>query len=166
MGCDTLGFRQDLSIRERHPFCDLQDGFCYNDKVKSKYLSMLKANPVVWFEIYVEDLERAKKFYETVFDTKLGEIPTPEGGSLQMLSFSIQMEGEGSSGALVKMEGYEPSGSGTIVYFSSPDCAVEESRVEAAGGKVFKPKMSIGEYGFISLFIDTEGNIVGIHSQN
>jgi uncharacterized protein len=50
------------------------------------------------------------------------------------------------------------------VYFGSEDCAIEESRVTEAGGKVMKPKMSIGEYGYISLCVDTEGNVFGLHS--
>ena len=64
----------------------------------------------------------------------------------------------------MKMEGCEPGGGGTLVYFSCEDCSVEESRVESSGGKVFKPKFSIGEYGFIALVADTEGNMIGLHS--
>lgn len=70
----------------------------------------------------------------------------------------------GASGALVQMNGVPSGGNSTIIYFVSNDCSVEESRVESAGGKVFKPKMSIGEYGFMSLVTDTEGNMVGFHS--
>ena len=120
-------------------------------------------NPVGWFEIYVQDLHRAKKFYETVLGTELTklELPTPE---LEMLAFPMNMGVEGASGALVKMEGCPSGGMGTLVYFSSDDCGIETSRVETAGGKVFKPKMSIGPYGFIALAIDTEGNTIGFHS--
>jgi len=53
---------------------------------------------------------------------------------------------------------------GTIIYFSVADCATEESRVEAAGGKVIRPKFSIGEFGWVSLLQDTEGNMVGLNS--
>jgi predicted enzyme related to lactoylglutathione lyase len=63
------------------------------------------------------------------------------------------------------MEGMAPGGGGTLIYFSCVDCAVEESRVEAAGGRVLKPKMAIGAYGFISLVLDSEGNTIGLHSQ-
>jgi uncharacterized protein len=62
------------------------------------------------------------------------------------------------------MEGFPSGGNSTLIYFSCDDCAVEESRVEAAGGRVQKPKMSIGEFGFISLAIDSEGNMFGLHS--
>ena len=126
----------------------------------------MKTNPVVWFEIYVNDLQRAKKFYETVFKTQLDILPTPEGNhNIKMLSFPMVMNGEGASGALVKMEGFEAGGNGTIIYFRSDDCATEESRIESEGGKIFQSKQSLGEYGFMVLAIDTEGNMFGIHSQ-
>ena len=124
-------------------------------------------NPVGWFEIYVQDLDRAKAFYEAVFKVALNKLdsPTPVPG-LEMLAFPMNMEGNGASGAIVKMEGCPSGGMGTLVYFSCEDCAIEASRVEAAGGSVCKPKMSIGEYGFIALVMDTEGNMIGLHSMN
>jgi hypothetical protein len=60
--------------------------------------------------------------------------------------------------------GVASGGTGTLVYFGCTDCAVEGSRVAAAGGKVHREKMSIGEYGFIVLAVDTEGNVFGLHS--
>lgn len=63
------------------------------------------------------------------------------------------------------MAGMAPGGNSTLVYFSCDDCAVEAQRVSQAGGVVEQAKMSIGEYGFISLIKDTEGNMVGLHSQ-
>ncbi|MUP45340.1 VOC family protein [Gramella sp. BOM4] len=126
---------------------------------------MKEVNPVVWFEIYVNDLDRAKKFYENVFKVELTELANPEGDGLKMLSFPGDMETKGrASGALVHVEGMEAGGNSTIVYFGSEDCSVEEGRVVSAGGKVERSKMSIGEYGFVSLVIDTEGNMIGIHS--
>lgn len=127
---------------------------------------MKNGNPVVWFEIYVDDLTRAKKFYETVFDLTMEEMPMPDTGEeFQMLFFPSNMESKNTaSGALVKMPGFGAGYNSTIVYFMSNDCSIEESRIEAAGGKVFKPKMSIGDYGFITLATDTEGNMIGIHS--
>ena len=125
-------------------------------------------NPVVWFEIYVDDLTRAKKFYESVFDLQMNEMPTPDvGEEMQMLFFPADMESKNrASGALVKMEGFSAGNNSTIVYFMSVDCSIEESRVENAGGKVFKSKMSLGDYGFMALVTDTEGNMIGIHSMN
>lgn len=123
-------------------------------------------NPVVWFEIYVNDLKRAKKFYETVLQLELSELPMPNSDEeMQMLFFPMEMEGEGAAGALVKMQGIEAGKNSTVVYFGSDDCAVEEKRIKEAGGKVFKPKQSIGEYGFMVLGLDTEGNLFGVHSE-
>ncbi|WP_299390753.1 VOC family protein [uncultured Gelidibacter sp.] len=125
-------------------------------------------NPIVWFEIYVDDLNRAQKFYETVLDIKLTTLQSPEmsedDSGFKMIAFPMDMNGAGASGALVKMEGVKAGGNSTLVYFASEDCSIEEARVENARGTVFKPKMSIGEYGFITLFYDTEGNMVGLHS--
>ena len=67
-------------------------------------------------------------------------------------------------GALVRMGGVPSGGNSTIVYFICDDCAVEEGRIEPSGGKIMKKKFSIGEYGFISLVFDTEGNMFGLHS--
>ncbi len=124
---------------------------------------------VGWFEIYVQDIARAKKFYEEVFRVELTDLADPtetaEDNNMKMVAFPFSMEDlPGASGALVQMEGYPSGGNSTIVYFSSLDCSVEEGRAEAAGGKVVQPKSSIGEHGFMSLCEDTEGNIFGIHS--
>jgi uncharacterized protein len=129
---------------------------------------MKAKNPVVWFEIYVDDLKRAKKFYEQVLNLTLSELPTPDSveDEMEMWAFPMEMEQDGASGALVKMEGFEPGGNSTIVYFRSDDCAVEEARIQHAGGKVFKSKQSLGEYGYMVLALDTEGNMFGVHSQS
>lgn len=128
-------------------------------------------NPVGWFEIYVQDMERARRFYEEVFQVKLENMADSTGaesGDMKMVAFPMSENGEaaGASGALVQMEGFESGGNGTVVYFSSADCAVEVARVEAAGGRIFSPKSAIGEHGFIALFHDPDGNMVGIHSMN
>lgn len=126
---------------------------------------MSMVNPVVWFEIYVNDLDRAKSFYEQVFQTELSPLGNPTEDNLQMLSFPGDMESKGrASGALVHVKEVQAGGNSTIVYFGSDDCSIEEARVEDAGGELIRPKMSIGEYGFISLAKDTEGNMIGIHS--
>jgi len=125
---------------------------------------MNSKKPIVWFEIYVDNMERAIKFYETVMDVKLEELPNPTNDPMQMNSFPGDMESYGANGALVLMEGISAGGNSTIIYFGSKDCTTEENRVEQAGGKIFRPKMSIGDYGFVTLFFDTEGNMVGLHS--
>jgi predicted enzyme related to lactoylglutathione lyase len=118
-------------------------------------------NPVVWFEIYVQDTARAKAFYESVFQVKLEKLNSPE---IEMWAFPMNMEKTGASGALLRMPDFPSGGNSTLVYFSCADCAVEEARVKAAGGRIQRPKMSIGEYGFITLAFDTEGNMIGLHS--
>ena len=121
----------------------------------------MKNNPVNWFEIYVQDMERAKKFYESVFQRTLEKLNSPE---LEMWAFRGNPESWGTGGSLVKMEGVPAGGNSTIVYFSCDDCGVEEARVLAAGGSIHRSKMAIGEYGFISLVVDTERNMIGLHS--
>ena len=118
-------------------------------------------NPVGWFEIYVQDMARAKKFYETVFKTKLEALKNPE---CKMHSFPHEMDRSGAGGALVKMQGVPSGKNSTIVYFSCADCAVEAARAKQNGGSIFKEKMSIGQYGFIALVADSEGNMIGLHS--
>ena len=120
----------------------------------------MKRNNVVWFEIYVDDMERAKKFYETVIGVKLEKLPV----DIEMWKFPGDPDEPGSSGSLVHMPGFPAGRNSVIIYFSCEDCATEESRVEGAGGKIEKPKFSIGQFGFISLVYDTEGNMIGLHS--
>jgi len=122
----------------------------------------MKPNPIGWFEIYVQDMARARKFYEAVFATRLEKLPSPD---VEMWTFPMQAEAPGSGGSLVYLKGF-PQGSGnTIVYFNCEDCAVEEARVVPAGGKIHKAKFSIGPYGFISLVHDTEGTMIGLYSR-
>ena len=121
---------------------------------------MARENPVGWFELYVQDMARARAFYEAVLETSLSQLPTPD---LEMWAFPRISDAPGASGALVKMTGV-PSGGSTLVYFVCDDCAVEGSRVAGAGGTVHRDKMSIGQYGFIVLAVDTEGNMFGLHS--
>ena len=123
----------------------------------------MKNNPVGWFEIYVQDLTRAKAFYETVLATTLAPLPSPMPG-LEMMAFPMDYTEPGASGALVQMEGKDSGDGGTVVYFKCDDCAVEASRVVGAGGRVIRGKFTIGEYGFIALVHDSEGNLVGLHS--
>lgn len=70
----------------------------------------------------------------------------------------------GTAGALVKSSKMGPGVGGTLVYFSCADCAEQAARAQAAGGKVLQPKTSIGQYGFIAMVQDTEGNLIGLHS--
>lgn len=123
---------------------------------------MMKNNPLVWFEIYVQDMARAKAFYESVFQTKLEMMSE---GEMEMWGFPRRENSEfGITGSLVKVQGLPSGGNSTMVYFGCEDCAVEGKRVIAAGGSICREKMSIGQYGFIVLAVDTEGNTIGLHS--
>lgn len=124
---------------------------------------MSKMNAVGWFDLYVDELDRAVGFYETVFACELAPIGDPTGES-RMMSFPADMSAYGAGGALTKSPHARPGAGGTVIYFNAEDCAVEEARVAGAGGKVVRPKFSIGEFGFVSLCEDTEGNLFGISS--
>ena len=118
-------------------------------------------NPVGWFEIYVQDMDRAKAFYEKTFDVTLQRLPT---SGVELWAFPMNPEGSGSSGALVKMEGKDSGVGGTIVYFPGANCATVADRAVQNGGRLQTGKKSIGEYGFIAHVLDTEGNLIGLHS--
>lgn len=133
-------------------------------KIQPKNNKTMKFNPVTWFEIYVDDMERATLFYETVLGYKLEDMSDPTDQSMQMRAFPGTMENHGTNGALVKMEGMSAGGSNVIIYFGCEDCEVEQNRVEAAGGKVNQPKIPIGEFGYCAIVSDTEGNTIGLHS--
>lgn len=120
---------------------------------------------VGWFDIYVDDMDRAQAFYESVLQTSLAPMGDPNDPSIAMRAFVDDFQSHGAGGALVKLEHAQPGPGGSMVYFSCDDCAVEEARAVAAGGQVAAPKYSIGEHGFVSVIIDTEGNMVGLHSQ-
>lgn len=123
---------------------------------------MKSVNPVCWFDIHVANLERAKTFYETVFDIQLNDLSIEWG---KQSTFPFEAGGANTTGALVEQENYVASANNTIVYFQSVDCTTEEAKVEQAGGKIIRPKMSIGEFGFVSILQDTEGNTIGLHSR-
>ncbi len=128
-------------------------------------------NAICWFEIYVDDIERAKTFYSTVLGVSFQDVPPPgDAEDFRMSFFPSDPDPEkmGVGGALIQMKGARRAGechsATTIVYFPCMDCSLEESRVESAGGKVYKSKFSIGEYGFSSICMDTEGNTFGLYS--
>jgi predicted enzyme related to lactoylglutathione lyase len=120
-------------------------------------------NSVGWFEIPAADIERAKVFYEQIFGF---EMQRHEMNGLQMAWFPFSHEGPGATGTLIQAEPYIPSHEGTMVYFSVEDIEAVLKKVEENGGQVLNPKMSIGEYGFVAHFEDSEGNRVALHSRN
>jgi predicted enzyme related to lactoylglutathione lyase len=124
---------------------------------------MSNMNAVGWFDIHVDDLERATSFYQEVLACVLEPMGDPTGET-QMMSFPADMAQYGAGGALSKSDQARPGVGGTTIYFSVEDCAENEARVVAAGGQIVRPKFSIGEFGFVSLCQDTEGNLFGMNS--
>ncbi len=120
-------------------------------------------NPIDWFEIYVQDMPRARAFYEKVFAVQLQRL---DGAEMEMWAFPSDQQAYGAAGALVKMQGVPSGGGGTLVYFSCEDCVNEAGRIKAAGGTVVREKFSIGQWGFIALATDTESNMIGLHSMH
>ena len=122
-------------------------------------------NAISWFEIPTTDLQRAQKFYETIFQCQMIPLDMPQ---LQMRLFPIEDMLTGIGGAICYSEGfYSPSDSkGPLVYLNAnPDVQTILDRIEGAGGRITVPKTQISpEYGFMAVFIDSEGNRIALHS--
>lgn len=122
-----------------------------------------KENALNWFAISVSDINRAKKFYETIFGI---DMPVQEMMGMKMALFpSEDMNGK-VSGSLVEGPMNKPSADGAKVYLNgNPDLSNALSKIESAGGKVLMPKTKISdEIGFMAFFLDTEGNNIALHS--
>lgn len=122
-------------------------------------------NAISWFEIPTQDIERATKFYETIFNISLIPLDVQQ---LKMRMFPIENPMSGVGGALCyNKEFYKPSTTeGPLIYLNAnPDVQNVLDKVEAAGGKIVVPKTQISpEYGYMAVFVDTEGNRVALHS--
>jgi uncharacterized protein len=122
-------------------------------------------NAISWFEIPTTDIDRAAKFYETIFTIKLNPLDLPD---IKMRMFPLDDMMTQVGGALVKSDGFhKPSATdGPLVYLNgNPDLQNVLDKVEAAGGKIMVPKTQISpEYGYMAVFIDTEGNRIALHS--
>ncbi len=124
-------------------------------------MSAVISNPVGWFEIPATDLAISQKFYQAILQIEFSILEMPP---YTMAMFPCDHAQSGCGGALVVGPETVPSSSGTTVYFQSEDCAAVISRVAAAGGTVLMEKTSIGEHGFIGMFLDPAGNKLGVHS--
>ena len=123
----------------------------------------MTTNALNWFELPASDFDRAKRFYAAIFDF---DMPEMQMGDTRM-GFLLHERGKGVGGAIAQGPGYTPSDAGTLVYLSGGnDLSTVLARVEKAGGRIVAPKMAVGEHGNIAVFIDTEGNRVGLHSIN
>jgi len=118
-------------------------------------------NPVGWFEIYVQDMDRAKAFYEKMFNVTLERLESPD---VELWAFPMKYESPGCAGALVKMKGKDSGIGGTIVYFPGAECGAMAAKAVQNGGRIQTEKKSVGQYGFIAHVLDTEGNLIGFHS--
>lgn len=122
-------------------------------------------NSIYWVEIPAKNLERAKKFYETIFGIEMPFVPMPRG---KYAIFPLDKQALGGGGAIVEGNGYEPSEKSAIVYLDrEEDLNIPLSKVEKAGGRILLSKTKNGdnaESGFIAHFIDSEGNRMGLHS--
>ena len=122
-------------------------------------------NAISWFEIPATDIDRAQKFYETIFGISLQSMDMP---SMKMRMFPLDDPMNGVGGSIVDSGGFhKPSATdGPLIYLNgNPDVQNVLDKVEAAGGKITVPKTEISaEYGFMAAFLDTEGNRVALHS--
>lgn len=128
-------------------------------------MQKIKHNVVGWFELPARDLDRAMKFYQTVFGL---ELERHQMGEMDMAWFPWVENTMGAGGALVRHDSYKPSADGILVYFTAPsgDLSQELSRVEDAGGKVLLSRRLISEdIGYMAIVLDTEGNRVALHSR-
>jgi uncharacterized protein len=118
-----------------------------------------------WFEIPVTDIERAKKFYETIFEIEMQYLPIPE---IKMVTFPWEMNSGKANGALAQHAMYKPSEDGVVIYLNAnPEIQTVIDRIEPAGGKIMIPKTQISpEIGYMAFFIDSEGNRMALHARN
>lgn len=121
-------------------------------------------NAINWFEIPVTDMQRAKHFYQVIFSIHMEEMNM---GEMQMSAFPYEDGSGRASGGIVKSEMHKPSTEGVVIYLNAnPDLSTVLNKVEKEGGKVVMPKTQISpEIGHMAFFIDTEGNKIGLHSQ-
>lgn len=127
---------------------------------------MAQENVVGWFEIPVADMDRAIRFYETLF---VKRMERQSFGKTLMAFFPTEQTSYGTSGALVyQPEFYTPGNEGPLLYFTTPtgDLTLDLDRIVQAGGKVMMGKTLISEdIGYMAVFYDTEGNRVALHSR-
>jgi uncharacterized protein len=121
-------------------------------------------NAITWFEIPVTDFERAKKFYSAIYDF---DMPEAQVGAVRMGFLLYEQQHHRVGGAICYGQGYTPSEQGTLPYLNGgSDLNIVLSRIDKAGGKVVVPKTFIApEHGYFARFVDTEGNMIALHSR-
>jgi predicted enzyme related to lactoylglutathione lyase len=135
-----------------------------SNTIETNKLTNMK-NAISWFEIPTKDIDRAQKFYESIFDLKMTPMDFQQ---IKMRMFPLDDPMNGVGGTLVQTEGFHvPSATdGPLIYLNgNPDVQIILDRVEGAGGKILVPKTKISDdYGDMAVFIDTEGNRVALHN--
>ena len=121
-------------------------------------------NAINWFEIPAANFARAVAFYERIMAAKLPINDSFPGMKMAMFAY----EAPGVGGCIIEFDEFRPHADGVRIYLNGgEDLAPILARIEAAGGKVVMPKTLIREdIGFIGMFSDSEGNIVGLHSMH
>jgi predicted enzyme related to lactoylglutathione lyase len=137
---------------------------CNEDKNKStqqvnKDIIQKKSNPVVYFEVPVIDMERATKFYSTVFNFK---FDTTIIDNNKMALFPFTEEKSGISGALAMGEIYKPTKDGVLIYFNTANIDETLRLANVNGGQILYPKTDNG-IGLVAEFEDTEGNRIALY---
>ena len=120
-------------------------------------------NPVFYFEIPVADMDRAVRFYSTVFDLELTR-QTIDG--YDMALFPRAENAPGASGALAAGDVYVPSKAGVLIYIDVPDIDRVLTLATANGGGVLYAETHVGDAGFVAEIEDSEGNRIGLTSPN
>ncbi len=128
-----------------------------NSKMTKKY------NPVVYFEIPVTDMNRAIKFYKSVFYFKFEKEVIDKN---EMALFPFTEENTGISGALAKGEIYKPTNDGVVIYFNTENIDKTLKMVMENGGQILYPKTSDGNLGFVAEFEDSEGNRIALYQSS
>ena len=143
------------------------------DSTNVKTAACCEWNHVInWFEIPVTDFDRAKLFYETILDIEMQTMVDSsdvEAGPYSMGFFRDMNDSTAVGGAIVKSNFCKPNKDGGVTVYlnANPDLSVVLGKIEKAGGKITMPKTPIGEnneHGFMAMFIDTEGNVMALHS--
>lgn len=117
---------------------------------------------LTWFEIPASDLDRAVKFYNTILDIELQQVP-----ETKMYAFPVPDMMKDPTGAVVYEESHKPSEQGVLIYLNAAgklDAVL--SRIQAAGGSILLPRTDIAPFGFMAHILDTEGNRIALHSDS
>jgi predicted enzyme related to lactoylglutathione lyase len=130
-----------------------------NSRPQARLEANQMSNPVYYFEIPVNDMERAIRFYEALFGFTLRR-QTVDG--YEMAFFPRNVATPGASGALAKGNAYVPSKAGATIYFDVPDIDLALQRATVLGATILYPKKHIGEAGYVAEIQDSEGNRIAL----